>query len=422
MIASRYLAPAGAPLHAADLYQAARLTLSSRDVTGLLQDAFRQRFGVRHCFLTSTGRGGLTLLLRALRRLAPTDRDEVVLPAYTCFSVAASVVKAGLKPRIVDVSSLSLDYDDEGLGAAAFGRALAIVATNLYGLPNDMVRLKALASGHGIFLIDDAAQAMGASVDGRPSGTWGDAGLFSLDKGKNVTAIDGGVLVTSSDAIAEAVSHEMASIAAASREESVAGVGKALGYWLMLRPQLYWIPNGIPALGLGRTAFTTEFPVAHASRPLVALAISTIRRLDELTRGRVETAAKLLEGLRSISGIRPVMPRENSRPVYLRLPVLFDDAGARQQAWQALNQAGIGASGSYPAALADVPELRPFLADGDSPSGGGRWIAQRILTLPTHAFVRDADVRRIIGVLRELRPAAVAPASGLSRQTARIGS
>ncbi len=252
----RYVAPAGAPIGLADLARWLGRVTGSEGAEAALQRDLGSRFGVRSAFFTSTGRAGMTLLLRALHRLAPAGRDEVVLPSYTCYSVAASVVKAGLRPRLVDVSTETLGFDPEALAATDFSRTVAIVATNLYGLPNDMPALSQLAAANGMFLVDDAAQAMGASIDGRPSGTWGDAGLFSFDKGKNVTAIDGGVIVTSAEPIADALRNELAALPSAGA--SALDVAKAVAYSVLLHPAVYGVPQRIPQLGLGRTVFTTD--------------------------------------------------------------------------------------------------------------------------------------------------------------------
>ena len=383
-----------------DLARWAHTASSHADVFDGLQQALCQRFGIRHCFLTSTGRAGLTLLLRAMRRLAPADRTEVILPSYTCFSVAASVVKAGLRPRLVDVATSTLDFAPDQLERADFSRALAVVATNLYGLPNDLPAISRLAKRHGVFVIDDAAQAMGASVDGRWSGTWGDAGLFSFDKGKNVSAIDGGAVVTSSDRLATALHEEMAGLTSPGMTESAVGVAKALAYFVLLRPRLYWIPHRIPQLELGKTVFTTDFPLERAMRPLVALGLNMMRRLDELTRTRIANASALLDGLRAMPGIQTIVPTATAAPVYVRMPILIDDLDTRRRVFERLDAAGIGATGSYPTSLADVPQLRPSLA-GMSTAAGGRYVAQHIVTLPTHAFVSAADLTRTIAVLAE---------------------
>lgn len=360
----------------------------------------RHRFGVRHCELTSTGRAGLTLLLKGMRRLAPPDRDEVVIPSYTCYSVAASIAKAGLRPRIVDISPGTLDYSPDALGRTNFSRVLALIATNLYGSPSDLPALGSLARSHGVFLIDDAAQAMGASIGGRCSGSWGDAGLFSFDKGKNISAIDGGVLVTSSDELARALRLETAGLPRAGAAASVTHVVKALAYFTLLRPWLYGIPTKIPQLALGKTVYTTEFPLQHSDPSLVALGLVMMRRLDDFTRARQANAAAWLEGLRPLTGVETIPPATGSRAVYLRLPVLLPDRAARDATLNALTAAGIGASGSYPRSIVDVPEVQGLAANPSTPAPGGRSVAERIVTLPTHPFVTRADIGRALGVIQ----------------------
>jgi perosamine synthetase len=343
----------------------------------------------------------MTLLLRAMKGLAGPLRDEVVMPSYTCYSVAASAVKAGLRPRIVDINPDTLDFDVDELARTDLRRVVAIVATNLYGLPNDLPALTALAHSRGVFVIDDAAQAMGASMGGRPCGAGGDAGLFSFDKGKNVSAIDGGIIVTSSDPIAAALREEMAMLPAPRAAESAVHIAKVLAYFTLLRPSLYGIPARLPQLGLGKTVFTTEFPLHRADPRLVALGLVMMRRLEEFTGARISRATALLDGLRGVAGILPVMPRPGATPAYLRLPVLFADPYDRDAAIAALTAAGIGATGSYPDSLVDVPELRPYLSNPSAGAAAGRSIARRIMTLPTHPFVTAADVACVIATLRK---------------------
>jgi perosamine synthetase len=405
----RHVAPAGAPIRLVDLFAAALRCAAGGDVSAGLRAAFKEQFGVRHIVLTSTGRAGMTMLMGALSRLAP-ERREVVVPAYTCYSVAASIVKAGLRPRIVDIDPATLDYSPDELRAVDFRRVLAIVATNLYGLPNDLPGLERVAREHGVFLVDDAAQSMGASIGGRPCGTWGDVGLFSLDKGKNVSAIDGGVVIAHDDRIGAALESAAAELSSPSVREAMVDVAKAAVYAVMLRPWLYWIPNRIPQLGLGQTEFTTEFPMHRPSRPLTALASTMMPRLDRLTRARVENATALLDGLRGVPGVRTVAPRPGSIPVYLRLPVFVEDAQGRQRTIEALREAGIGATASYPASLADVPGLQPYLAEGTVRASGGRMVARQIVTLPTHAFVSPADRARTLEVIAGAAPGPTASA------------
>ena len=259
-MALRYLAPSGAPIHGTDLFSWAVAAAGSHDVHASLRTRIRSRFDVQQAFLMSTGRAGLTVMLRALQRLVPAERNEVIVPAYTCYSVAAAVIKSGLRVRVVDISPETLDYRIDSLENEDFSRVLAIIATNLYGFPSDLPRLSRLAHGRGVFLVDDAAQAMGASIEGRSCGTWGEVGLFSFDKGKNVAAIDGGVILAQSTRAAEAIEVELRALPAAAARTAAVNVAKTLVYFSMLRPSLYGLLQNIPQLGLGRYCVFNRLP------------------------------------------------------------------------------------------------------------------------------------------------------------------
>lgn len=392
----RHVAPAGSPIAPGDIVRA-MIAAAKRSDGRSLAEHVAERFGVRHAVTTSTGRAGMTLLLRAMRRIRP-DRTEVVLPSYTCYSVAACTMKAGLRPRLVDIHPATLDFVPARLERLDLSRTLAVVATNLYGLANDLPRLRTLARAQGAFLIDDAAQSMGATAAGEWSGTLGDAGLFSFDKGKPASAIDGGAVVTNSDEIGDAVRREVGSLASRPLVASMVPITKAVLYAGLLRPRLYWIPNGIPFLGLGRTEYSTEFPVGGPDRFLAELGVLALGRLDQYVEIRRRNATALISALRPLEQIHAIQPLPGTAPSYLRLPVLMEDRGIRDRALASLHQAGIGATASYPRSLADVPELAETMRNQAGEAAGGRLVADRILTLPTHPYVTAADIRTIADV------------------------
>lgn len=401
----RRLPPAGAPIRLRDLRAWAQTAFAEDDPVAALSAAVCARVGVRHCRVTRTGRAGLTLLLGALRDLAPGPRDEVIIPSYTCFSVPAAVVKAGLTPRVADVVPDTLDYDIGRLERADFSRVLAVVATNLYGYPNDMPRLSTLANARGVFLVDDAAQALGARVGGQHSGTWGDAGLYSFDKGKNVAAIAGGVVVSHSDAVAEALDARLGPLRSAPARRVAADLAKAAAYVAFLPPSLYWIPNRIPGLGLGRTRYTTAFALERPPRVLAALALSMLGRLDDFSAARRENTRRMLAGLSDLPGLAVVRAVPGAEPACLRLPLLVADPAARSRVLDAVNREVGGATMSYPLSTADIPELRGCMASRPDDAAGGRAVASAILTLPTHPFVSPRDADRVVAAVADaLRP------------------
>ncbi len=423
----RYIAPAGAPIGARHLVRWAGAMTEGGDACGRLAAAVAAQVGIRHAWTTCTGRAGLTVLMRALRRLGRPEADEVIVPAYTCYSVPASIVRAGLRPRLVDVDPETLDYDRAALDAADTGRVLALVATNLYGIPNDLPHLVAYGRSRDLFVVDDAAQALGAISSGRPAGTWGDAGLYSLDKGKNVSAIDGGVIVTGNDRVADALRQEVATLDSPGLGRRAEHVAKALVYATLLRPRLYWLPNALPQLGLGRTVYTTEFAIDAQDPGLAALGTIMLRELEAFTTARRDNAARIVAALGVPSGLNaglngglgaglswglsvPAVPA-GSTPAWLRLPLLVGVPGWRERLVAELTAAGIGATTSYPASLADVPELRPSIAGDITAFPGARTVASRILTLPTHPYVSAADIRTMAAIVRGVVESSPLPAA-----------
>src|SRR5437667_7490298 len=153
----RLVSPAGAPLPVRTVLASA--LRSSGDHRGLAE-LLGERLGIQNLFFISSGRAALTVLLKALQQCS--DRREVVVPAYTCFSVPSAVARAGLLIRLCDVDPKTLGLDFNALVRLDLGKALCIVSTGLYGMPDDLVALEVIARTCGTFLVDDAAQCLGA--------------------------------------------------------------------------------------------------------------------------------------------------------------------------------------------------------------------------------------------------------------------
>lgn len=396
------LAPAGTPIGIRDFFDWGQHVLRRRDGLEALRAGLVERFGVPHVFFVSSGRAAMTLLLQVLYELhGDPRRTQVIVPGYTCYSVPASARKAGLDVRICDIDPVTLSYDAEALERFDFGRVLAIVSANLYGIPNDLPAIARIADRHGVYLLDDAAQALGARIAGQYAGTFGDAGLYSLDKGKNITSLQGGILVTSSSRIAAALDDAIMRLPPPSPTETFGYVAKLAGYAALLPPRRYGITRALPFLGLGKTPYTTVYPVTRYSPLLGAFAAQLLNHLPRITHARV-TNAKLIQGaLRDVPGLRAIAPLPTAEPVFVRLPMLLDDPGARPSLLAALDRVGIGATASYPGAVADIPELQPHLQASDLSTPGARSVAERIITLPTHPYVMPRHIERMSDAVRQ---------------------
>jgi dTDP-4-amino-4,6-dideoxygalactose transaminase len=297
----------------------------------------------------------------------------------------------------VDPATLSPDL--ESLADLDFGRVLAIVSANLYGLPNALVDLESLARRHGIFMLDDAAQALGARYQGRPVGGFGDVGLFSFDKGKNITTLQGGVLVSDSVSLRESLDAAGRELLEASSVRTLETLFKLPVYALLLRPGLYGAVRRLP-LGLGLTPYETDYPIAPFSRALVGLANLQLERLGDINGVRIGNAGRLNEALAAVPGLSAPRILAGAEPVYARYPV-FVEPERRAGFIAALERAGIGATASYPRALVDVPEVASRLTRDQRSTPGAQEVASRIVTLPTHGYSPPDLDSRVLAVAME---------------------
>lgn len=164
------------------------------------EEAFAERVGRRHAIAVSSGSGALDAAVAALR-LGPGD--EVIVPTFTIISCAASVVRSGARPVLVDCDPRTWCMDVSRIADCITPRTKAIMAVHIYGLPVDMAPLKALAEEYGLWIIEDAAEAHGLSCEGQPCGSFGDISIFSFYSNKHVTTGEGGMLLTNDDDLAE---------------------------------------------------------------------------------------------------------------------------------------------------------------------------------------------------------------------------
>ncbi|MGK2953009.1 MAG: DegT/DnrJ/EryC1/StrS family aminotransferase [Thiobacillus sp.] len=167
-------------------------------------ESFEREFaaycGTRHCIGVGNGLEALQLILRAYG-IGPGD--EVIVPANTYIATWLAVSHVGATPVPVEPVEATYNLDPGRIEAALSPRTRAIIPVHLYGLPADMPAINALAARRGIKVIEDAAQAHGASIDGRRAGSLGDAAGFSFYPGKNLGALgDGGAVTTNDDSLA----------------------------------------------------------------------------------------------------------------------------------------------------------------------------------------------------------------------------
>lgn len=340
---------------------AARVLSSGRYVLGEEVEAFEAEFaaycGARACVATGNGLDALRLTIEAL---GVRPGDEVIVPAHTFIATWLGVHHAGARPVPVEPDARTYLLDPERVAALVGARTRGIVAVHLYGRPADMAALNEIAARHGLWLIEDAAQAHGARAAGRACGSLGRAAAFSFYPAKNLGAFgDGGAVVTDDARLAERV-RLLGNYGAASKYEHVVK--------------------------------------GHNSRldPLQAAFLRVrLRRLDAWNERRRALAAAYDAGLAGLSGLSRPPADDEARSAWH----LYVVAHAHRDALRRrLAERGIETGVHYP-----VPPHRSPAFTGSHDGAGlpiTERLAQTVVSLPIGPHLLPAQVERVVAAVR----------------------
>ncbi|MDC4232632.1 DegT/DnrJ/EryC1/StrS family aminotransferase [Actinomyces sp. B33] len=281
--------------------------------------------------------------------------DEVVVPSFTFAATANAVALTGAAPVFADIDPDSFCLDPASVDAAITGRTRAIMPVHLYGHPADMKRLGRLADARGLLLVEDAAQAHGALLDGRAVGSFGAVAAFSLYPTKNMTSGEGGMVTTRDERLARRVR--------------------------LLRNQGMQTRYANELVG-----FNNRMTDVHAAIGRVQLT-----RIDEWTRRRRANAAALDERLTGVA-VPPVAP--GAVHVYHQYTIRID-ASERDRFAKALrDEWGVGTGVYYPTPCHRLPSLEGFAGDLDLPETDRA--AREVVSLPVHPSLTPDDLDRIV--------------------------
>jgi len=297
------------------------------DVVGQFERAFANRHAANYCVTTVNGTLSLVAALHA-NGIGPGD--EVIVPPYTFIATANAVNLVGARPVFVDIELETFNLDLAAVEAALTARTRAVIPVHFAGLPVDMDALMALANKHDLLVVEDAAHAHGSTWNGRPVGALGHVGSFSFQASKNLTAGEGGALLTNHAEIADAV-------------WSYVNQGRAPE-----RTAWYGHPNRGSNLRL--------------SGWQAGILLAQLERFDAQLQRRMENARRLHEFLAEVDGLQPARwdPRAESHAHHLFM-MRYDPQGfngvAREKFIEALTAEGVPCSPGYDRPLYQHPPL-----------------------------------------------------------------
>jgi len=322
---------------------------------------FAELCGVRHAIAVSNG---TVSLLAALQACGIGPGDEVVTSPFTFVATLNAAIHVGATIRFADIEPDTFCLDPGAIGAVLNDRTAALLPVHLFGQGADVPALRSAASGVGV-MIEDAAQAHGATVDGRAVGSFG-VGSFSFYATKNITTGEGGMVTTDDDSVADTV--------------------RLLANQGMRQRYQYELP--------GYNLRLTDLQAA--------VGVSQMGGYGEVIRQRQANAAALSAGLADVAGLVTPAVREGRTHVWHQYTVrVTDDAPLGREALvERLHAEGIGAGVYYPrlawdyACFADHPRV---VAD---PTPFALTAARQVVSLPVHARLTDSNIDEIVAKVR----------------------
>jgi perosamine synthetase len=327
-----------------------------------LEEEFAAAHQVAHAVAVSNGTVALTGALRALD-IGPGD--EVITTPFSFNATLNAILEVGATARFADVRD-DFTIDPDAVAASINGRTAALLPVHLYGLPADMTTITALARRHGLAIVEDAAQAHGASCAGHNVGSYG-VGAFSFYGTKNITCGEGGVVVTNDDEVASKLR--------------------------LLRNQ-----------GM-RTRYEYEMPGYNwrLTDLQAAVALPQLRRLKEIIAARSANAAWLTAGLAGTPGLSlPCAPPDRIHAWHqYTVRISRGSPVGREEFCSRLALTGVGHGIYYPKLMHDYVCYAESaqVIPGDTPNA--RAMTAEVVSLPVHPGLSEDDLARVVTAARE---------------------
>jgi len=285
--------------------------------------------------------------------------DEVIVPSFTFAASANSIALTGATPIFCDVDPVYFTLDPEKVRSLITPKTKAIMAVHLYGQMADMASLKVLAKEFDLFLIEDAAQAHGAHLNGTPAGGWGDFGAFSFYPTKNMTTGEGGALTTS-----------QAKIDRSSR---------------LLRNQGMVERYKNEVVGLNNRMTELE----------AVIGIQQLKRIDNFNSRRIRNASILSTALSGLNGVQVPTVRPNSKHVFHQYTILVTQD--RDQFSKELAKLNVQSAAYYPTPVHRLPAFR---VDANLPVTAQ--LTSACLSLPVHPSLSRSKVQKVAMAVRQV--------------------
>jgi dTDP-4-amino-4,6-dideoxygalactose transaminase len=326
-------------------------------------EEFEQKFaewvGAEYGIAVNSGTAALHV---ALLSCGIGEGDEVITTPFTFIASGNSILYTGAKPVFGDIDLKTYTLDPNSIEDLITENTKAIMPVQLYGQSADMEKINEIAEKYGLIVIEDAAQAHGATCNGKKVGSMGDMSCFSFYPTKNMTTSEGGIITTDDEDLAENAKVFRAHGA------SVRYHHDEIGY---------------------------NFRMTDIS---AAIGLAQLDKIDEFNDKRIENAAYLNEGLKDVDGVITPYCAPDSRHVYHQYTIRVEK-GDRDDWVDSINECGVGTGIHYPIPLYNQPIYKTLEIKGNCPNA--ELAADNVISLPVHPSLTKEDLDQVIGAVKK---------------------
>jgi perosamine synthetase len=330
--------------------------------TAKFEEEFKKRVGAKYAYAVSSGTAALHTAYTTI--LEPGD--EVIVPDFTFIATASTVVFAGGKPVFADIDAETLTLDPEDVKEKITSKTKVIAPVHLFGNAADMKALCEIAEETGLYLVNDAAQAHGTTIDRKDVGAFDDLNCYSFYPTKTLTTGEGGLVTTNSKELYD-------------KGTMFRNHGQRTRYL---------------SASLGLNYRMTEIAAV--------IGLNQLKLLDEFLAKRKWNAKALTEGLSRIRGLKPQKPRKGVDHSYSYYTVIMDldqFKCSRDEFVNALKAENIECIVYYPVPLSKQPALKKFGSKVKCPVAED--IAKRVFSIPVHPNLSEKDLKKILKALEK---------------------
>ena len=335
----------------------------------------------------ANGRDALFEGLKAVKSIKP-DKDQVLMPVYTCQTVLKSILSAGLTPVLYDIDSCTLGSSAAQISPKINDNTLAVIAGGIFGISINMQEIQDLTREKNIYLIEDVAQCLGCTYENKAIGSFGDISIYSFGQSKPIAALGGGALTTKDNLITSAISKDYDKLEHKGFFNNLKLILHLFISSIILKPFFFYL----------LTSFKNSFKPQH-DRDMIrtkkmsefnaTIANAQILNYNRTLETRKQNAKLIQEAIKNKEGIQCMEFNMSGNNTYLRLPMICDDVEARNKWIKKLKSIGLWASDLL------YEPIYKHTKESDASFPLLSSVKDKLIIISTHPFINEKDINNL---------------------------